>query len=352
MNFVEIPILEAAARCGIAVNDNSRSAEVEATCPFCNDRRKHLSLNMLKNQFRCNRCNASGNSITLYARLHHVDNRTAYHELTEGTGMDFFRYTRNVFPQAQGFDMKPLADRHDVYYDMLQMLDLSQMHRQQLMDRGLGRDVIERNMYRSVPEADTQIYRRMLSRLSKEHDLSGIPGFYLKDRAWRMVNKSGLLIPVCDCHGYIQGLQIRLDNTANRKYRWFSSNHYEGGTKAEPFIHVANWNQSKTAYITEGALKAEAASYLMDNVCIIGLAGVNCTNGLPWLLKRMGVTKVIEAFDMDKRTNPCVSEAVLVLKSEMLRNGVKYRSAVWNPEYKGIDDFYLALQNNRMALAA
>jgi len=352
MSYVDFPILEVASRCGIAVDYDSNKVEIEANCPFCNDRKKHLSFNTTTDQFRCNRCKESGNSISLYAKIHSIDNKTAFRELTEGNTYRYPIHEKKALPQVRQYEIKPLGKRHDTYYDMLQRLKLSPAHRRQLMNRGLDNATIDRNMYRTVPAAGTKLYSDLLYNLSREHNLAGIPGFYKKGGKWRMVTKNGLFVPVCSHQGYIQGLQIRLDDDSNRKYRWFSSNHYDCGTRIYPWIHVANWNNGKTAYITEGAMKAEVASYLMGGVCIIGLTGVNCINGLSGLLRELGTDEIIEALDMDKFTNQYVSDALSALKSSVLKEGIKYRSATWNPSFKGLDDFYLALRKQQVAAAA
>lgn len=48
-NYARIPILEAARRCGLALDHRTlRREEVEASCPFCGDHGRgkyHLSLN-------------------------------------------------------------------------------------------------------------------------------------------------------------------------------------------------------------------------------------------------------------------------------------------------------------------
>ena len=47
--YEKIPIVDAARRCGVALNSRTlKHREVEATCPFCHDRgpgKYHLSLN-------------------------------------------------------------------------------------------------------------------------------------------------------------------------------------------------------------------------------------------------------------------------------------------------------------------
>ena len=48
VNFIEISIIYAAARCGIRVKDIDK-VEIPVTCPFCGDDMEHASLNAIKN---------------------------------------------------------------------------------------------------------------------------------------------------------------------------------------------------------------------------------------------------------------------------------------------------------------
>ena len=85
--YEKLPIVDTARRCGLLLDPRTlHRREVEAACPFCGDRgpgKHHLSLNTQTDQYRCNLCGASGNSVTLYARLHGVSNREAYLELRQ-----------------------------------------------------------------------------------------------------------------------------------------------------------------------------------------------------------------------------------------------------------------------------
>ena len=61
-----------------------------------------------------------------------------------------------MFPQAAPKEprqeyMAPLEQRHDVYYDLLALLSLSEHDFLDLLGRGLTLDAIEQNMYRSMP---------------------------------------------------------------------------------------------------------------------------------------------------------------------------------------------------------
>ena len=82
--------------------------------------------------------------------------------------------------------------------------------------------MIERNGYKSMPETESD--RRLLASLLRcDHELHGLPGFYTKDGAWTLAGANGFLIPVRNKDGLIQGMKIRLDDDAARKYRWLSS---------------------------------------------------------------------------------------------------------------------------------
>lgn len=57
----------------------------------------------------------------------------------------------------------------------------------------------------------------------------------------------------------------------------------------------------------------------------------------------LGVTEVVEAMDMDQMTNPQVRRAIQAIRREVQSiRGIRYSKYVWNPAYKGIDDYYLS----------
>ena len=336
--FVRIPIITSARRVGLHLNERTAGRiEAEALCPFCGDSKYRFFLNTRKDTFFCQRCKTSGNSITLYSRMMGVDNRAAYQELSK-EGPYMFPPPP---PQVIEREPAPLYTRHDVYYDLLRMLELSDAHRKNLQSRGLSDERINQNMYRSVPMGYAYI-KDVLENLTSLYDLTGVPGFYTKNGSWRMYGKQGFFVPVCTPEGYIQGMQVRLDNADNRKYRWFSSRYEENGTRAYPWIHVTGNRSSSTAVITEGALKADVASSLSKNALFVSVPGINCLSKLPDVLKGLGISTVIEAFDMDKLTNPRVAEAVREVRAIVSKLGLTYQPYNWNSSHKGIDDYLLS----------
>ena len=340
--YEKLPIVNTARRCGLLLDPRTlHRREVEAACPFCGDRgpgKHHLSLNTQTDQYRCNLCGASGNSVTLYAKLHGVSNREAYLELRQdGKVYPLPVRPAPAIPEAQPC---PLPQRHAVYTEMLQLLTLSDAHRSDLLGRGLSPARIEENGYRSLPE--TESARRLLAGLlrSRGHDLHGVPGFYTRNGSWTLAGAKGFLIPVRDAGGQIQGFKIRLDHSHRRKYRWLSSRDLPDGTRSHAWIHITGNRSSTKAYLTEGPLKGDIASFLSHDALFVCIGGIQAIGGLRETLVSLGVSQVVEAFDMDQMTNPQVRRGVQVIRSTVRTiPHLKYSTYLWNPAYKGIDDY-------------
>lgn len=346
--YNRIPIVDAARRCGLVIDSRTlQREEVEASCPFCGDHgpgKYHLSLNTVTDQYRCNLCGASGNSVSLYARLHDLSNKEAYLELAKDGKV--YPMPSQPVPQTQERKPRTLEERHAVYSEMLSFLTLSQRHRENLLERGLSEKRIQRNGYRSMPETPAQ--RRLLAKLvGSSHELLGIPGFYTRYGQWTLAGPGGFLIPVRDKDGLIQGLKIRLDDAdePERKYRWLSSRgrSMQNGTRSYSWIHVTGDRTRKRAFLTEGPLKGDVASFLANDALFICTGGVNAIKGLRETILALGVREIVEAMDMDQMTNPQVRNAILTMRREVQRiPGIKYSKYSWNPAYKGVDDYFLS----------
>ena len=346
MVYEKIPIVETARRCGLVLDSRTlRRSEVEASCPFCGDHgpgKYHLSLNTTTDQYRCNLCGAHGNSVSLYARVKGVSNREAYRELAR----DAKTYPFPQQPTPKKTERQPLAleQRHAAYADMLEHLTLLDRHMENLLGRGLSMERVRQNQYRSMPE--TEQGRRLLAALLRAdgHELRGLPGFRTYYGEWTLSGPKGFLIPVRNKDGLIQGLKIRLDDGADgRKYRWFSSRGLPDGTRSYSWIHVTGNTAGKRAYLTEGPLKGDAASFLANDALFVCIGGVNAIHGLKDTLMDLGVREVVEAMDMDQMTNENVRKAVLAMRREIQTiPGIKYYKYTWNPAYKGVDDYLLS----------
>ncbi len=345
-SYQKIPIVDTARRCGLVLDSRTLlRREVEASCPFCGDHgqgKHHLYLNTDRDQYHCVLCGATGNSVTLYARTHNLSNKEAYLELTAGGNV--YPFPRQPVPQNTEKQPRPLAERHQVYSDMLALLRLNDAHRANLHERGLSDERIEKNAYRTVPE--TERGRRLLAMALMRcgHSLDGIPGFRTYYGEWTLCGPAGFLIPVRNQDGLIQGLKIRKDSEDGGKYRWLSSRNMPNGTRSYSWIHVTGNVHSKRAFLTEGPLKGDVASFLSEDSLFVCLGGVSAVGNLKEVLTELGVTEVVEAMDMDMMTNPQVRQAVQNTRSVVQGiPGIRYRKYTWDPAYKGIDDYYRSL---------
>lgn len=345
--YDKIPIVETARRCGLVLDSRTlRRKEVEASCPFCHDHgpgKYHLSLNTETDQYRCNLCGAHGNSVSLYAKIHGISNKEAYLELAKEGKV----YPLPIQPAPQTSERQPvpLEQRHAAYSDMLKHLTLLDKHGENLLGRGLSEERIRKNEYRSMPE--TERGRRLLADLLRSHgyDLNGLPGFRTYYGDWTISGPNGFLIPVRNQDGLIHGLKIRLDDAdmPNRKYRWLSSRNMPNGTRSYSWVHVTGNTSCKRAFLTEGPLKGDVASFLSHDALFICIGGVNALGGLVDTIRALGVQEVVEAMDMDQMTNENVRNAVLTMRAEVRKiRGIRYSKYSWNPAYKGVDDYLLS----------
>ncbi len=325
-------------------------------CPCCDDefsRSKHLNINLKKDVFRCPRCNVSGGVLDLYALFAGVSRERAYKALSQdiGTPMLSNRPKIKIGNNAphQTLCECPLTDvdsRHATYSALLAKLTLANDHKKNLMNRGLTENDIVRLGYKTTPIVGmTSIAKRLQS---DGLYLAGIPGFYKTESGmWTFVaEQRGILIPVRDSNGRIQGLQIRRDNVQKRKFRWFSSTDRNEGCKAEGWTHLAG-NISQQIILTEGPMKADVINALSGHT-VLAVPGVNALTHLKIALEKLresGTTTIQTAFDMDFCTNIHVRSGLDNLLRLLDEMGFRFGTYLWDPSYKGLDDYIWAQKN-------
>lgn len=357
-NYVEFDIVEVAQRCGIPIIKPVGNKELGARCPFCGDSENpthcHLYLEPRRGLYYCHKCGEGGNTLKLYAAMRGITTKEAYKELLKACY--YIPTLRSVRKTEVRINIEeeviaPLERRDKVYRALLEMLPLLSRHRADLLRRGLPADVIERNMYRSLP-CKKENRERIAGTLAEKYSLIGIPGFYQEeDGKWTMVPVKGYAIPVRDPKGRIQGLQCRLDDpTSGAKYIWFSSRGRKNGTGARTWIHVTEpvgQSPKERVWITEGPLKADIAAHYLG-VRFLGVPGVTSWKRVMTVVEEMGVKEVVLAYDMDQLQNPAVEKAAGNLKAELEKNSVAVITAKWPPETgKGIDDACVTLTRER-----
>lgn len=318
-------------------------------CPCCDDKphKKHLNINLQKDVFRCPRCGFSGGVFDLYAQYSGIPREEVREALIARLDVQGDIPKRKapkieIVPECPPTDIE---SRHATYSALLSKLSLATDHRENLLSRGLSEEEIHRLEYRTTPVVGMSAIAKQL--LADGLYLSGVPGFFRKNGQWTFVQtQRGILIPVRDMEGRIQGLQIRRDNVTRRKFRWVSSatdrdgKPLPDGCRAMGWVHVAG-RIRPTIILIEGPMKADIVHYLTGQT-VIAVAGVNSLSQLETVLlslRECGVEKIMTAFDMDFLANPHVQNGYNNLVQLLTNLGFVYGTYLWDPAYNGLDDY-------------
>jgi hypothetical protein len=382
---------------GVRKHLNSHGYTID--CPFCAknglkpDTHHKYDVNVYKNTGHCMRCGAGHGTIGLHQalskkRISQDEAKADLYKRWEGLPSDVQVELSKVQEKLEEERKKqlypaPIEIRDEVYRTFLNELSLSKRHHDDLIARGLTEEEIVDGMYKTVPALGMLTFgeksfsyevRDSLSR----HKQWGIPGFYdiRTDKPKVVYCDPGYFVPVRDEFGLISGMQIRYDPLPDyapedkkerwAKYKWFTSNYRDkkDGCAASGCenIHYATkfLTAPKSVILTEGVLKADVASRLAGRigkdgkpippVPVLGLVGVyNYENLAEELnkLKTYGLEKVELAVDMDYREKVQVKQAMQNIEDIITKQGLKCHVFKWDPQYKGIDDFFLSVLQRR-----
>ncbi len=256
MEYKEFDIIEVSQKLGLKFVKPGPGNEIIYRCPFCGDSQKnpnkgHLYINKRANQFKCQRCGQTGNTVSLWAQYKRIDNKQAYEELRNNVSAG----PRHVPTQSPKTKPKEadIRDRNRTYTALLKILKLRPDHKEDILRRGLKEIQIHQNLYKTIPQ--NAQFRWKVTRFLKEKgfQLEGVPGFFTRKGKygvfWDFVSPPGYLIPARDNKGWIQAMQVKLDDG---KYIWFSSHGMPNGTSSHAPAHFTG-GEGKI-WITEGPL--------------------------------------------------------------------------------------------------
>ncbi len=324
-------------------------------CPCCDTkpRDKHLNINLRKEVFRCPKCGVSGGIFDLYSLYTGVPREDVREAMAERLGFQEQSYRPERRPAVKEVKESPMADietRHKTYTALLNKLSLASDHAGNLLGRGLREDEIGKLGYKTTPVVGMTKIAKELVREGCE--LSGVPGFYqTESEEWKFtINQRGILIPVRDEKGRIQGMQVRRDDVKKRKFRWVSSSELKNGCKAEGWTHLAG-EPAETMLLTEGPMKADVI-HALTGLAVLAVPGVNALTQLEIALKQLrerGLQKIMTAFDMDMATNPHVQKGYQQLLMLLNQMGFQFGTYLWDGSFKGLDDYVweFCLKRNR-----
>ena len=323
-------------------------------CPLCDDnpKHRHLNINLRKEVFRCAKCGVSGGMFDLYSLYTGIARDKVRQALIEKLDPQINPNLPKVRieskPAIEECPMSDIETRHKTYSVLLSKLTLANDHIVNLRNRGLSIEDIERLGYKTTPVLGMST---IANQLKKEgYHLAGVPGFFrCSNESWTFIQEQrGILIPVRDIDGRIQGLQIRRDNVAKRKFRWISSTERKDGCPSKGWTHIAG-PVRPTMLLTEGPMKADIIHALSD-ASVIAVPGVNSLTYLQSaleILREKGLKEIKTVFDMDFLINWHVQNGYNNLMSLLDSMGFKFGTYIWDSRYKGLDDYIWALKSER-----
>jgi DNA primase len=228
--------------------------------------------------------------------------------------------------------------RHAVYSALLDQWVLTPDHAHYLItEKRISHETVTRNLYATVP--DGQTIRATLSHLSRDFELSLVPGFYRRRGSPQLIARPGeLLIPIRDHRERIVALSRRTGG--DPKYKFLSGRGVSSGAPMHYALpYLANLNGD--VIITEGALKADVIAEHL-HCATIGISGVAAfQDGFGHELRALlqGVKFAYLAFDADERRNGHVRSALIRLIISLHAAGYLPEILQWEESHgKGLDD--------------
>lgn len=380
---------------GIRVPFDGR-ANYTAVCPVCGKR--SLSISFQKDNFRCFNCEAHGGVLQLYvlcenrvdmtlsdARKDIMERLYGYSDANSAEQRKEIRrkmeqrekeIKESEVPQSK---LRNADELDATNSELLNLLDLANDHLENLLGRGLSKATISTRRYKTYPISSFEEYPLKL--MEEGLYVEGVPGFYRNDSGkWTLAQvKRGIVIPIMSHHNKIQGFQIRKDDSLlskwykkdnegkyilndkgerilekEKKFSWLSSKGRKDGVGVNGFIHYAcdfsfesgvfvpQVPPNKGILLTEGPLKGDIF-YEKTSYPAMCVPGVSCQYQLSQeldFLKKNGFEVIYNAYDMDYMTNPKVYTALKASYELILSKGFKLYRLMWNPDKKGIDDYY------------
>ncbi len=317
-------------------------------CPRCGGKDRFRALDINSGALICNQCfnQKNGDGFAAIMWLRDCDFSTAVKLAGEylhvGNGKPSQASDPSRPPPAK--PKQPVVDYelYDRAYNLLiDKLELSPKHHDDLRRRGLSGDDIQAGRYRTLPSDTMQIAQDIYGEL--RHRTYKVPGL----QAMKIRSQPGLLVPVRSAQGKIIAIKYRMDgDCGDGKYRYLTTKtrQFPNGPSPGAPAHVpAKLNGScQILRCTEGELKADVASAL-STVPTISFPGANQWKVVVPVIEALQATTIRLAFDADWPTNESVAKELVACYRELCERGFKVEVETWPIAHgKGIDDVLAA----------
>lgn len=298
---------------------------------------------------------------------------------TDGVNQAMRRKPRPKPPAIPECSVAGDAALHKAYHFMFKFPEfaLEPGHKKRLLQRGLDEAAITRNEYASMPKDlswvkkypeygkiyDAEGFEQLkgkydkIARMPKGRIVAGlivagemqkagispkgIPGTFKLGNRWCMMYVPGMLIPTRNRTGQIVAVQTRMDS-GDIRYLTLSASGLPQGVAtniSRAHFPLGNAKTPKNVEVlcTEGPLKADVSVHLYGApVFIVAIHGVNNVRELNGIFRSLaieGVTRVGNAFDMDKLCNTNVRKSSKGLAGIIRNAGLTMYQKCWDTDY-------------------
>jgi len=340
-------------------------------CPKCggNDRFRCYDDFDETGGMQCNQCGIFADGLAAIGWLNGIGFGESLAATADYIGIENLQnksYEKSI-PQKKRKPKSPINDdiadlRHRVYSRLGELCGISDIHRNQLRQRGLTDDEIDYRGYFSVGRSSGIAKTKLHNVFSEIKDdvARNVPGVF-PGKECSINARNCLMIPVRDSEGRIIAIQKRPDRIGGPKYVWLTSSGKKNKSEFFPSpgapCHVAlpalsNADHTASAIrLTEGPLKADVATSL-SGLRTIGVAGVNQWKAAIDFIESLTSECLRISFDADASQNQAVARCVVDAFDYFSRNESSVVVSVenWNVitsndgslTHKGIDDALLA----------
>lgn len=377
---------EGMAIVGINLRTNIRNQRIK--CPYC--RTNSFIMETAGGYGKCWSCGFKADVPQYVAAVENITVAEARHKIEEYYGYDkndWKTKERVVYREPKVVEAPTVPNEvlDDTYRAFLSELQLKDSSRFEMKARcGIDDNSLEALCYRTYPQYDEINFFSLCERLQRDgHILEGVPGFFKAKKgegSWMFPTfTEGIITPLVNIQNQIIGLHLRKEDSKRvcrenngemdlePKCAWFSSKGGAHGAAAHCGVHYAvdfrldiDTHQFTPVFpdggviLTEGIMKADIIHYLMPNLPVLAVEGVECTSTLAQELeniKKFGVDTVKLAYDMDYVDNPNVKNAMEKTKKIIHEAGMNLSECEWDTKIEEDDSVYLKGLDDYLAYA-
>ena len=242
-------------------------------------------------------------------------------------------------PVVEENPLTGVEERHATYTALLQNLTLASDHRENLLSRGLTQEEILQLGYKTTPVLGFCLPGKAPA--GEGPVLSRCSWFLQKPEPVDAENpRPGHPHPGAGCPGPDPRPASPPGQCGETEVPLVIQQWIGGGLRRQDLGPPCGGTQAPGA--PDGGPYESRCDHFLTGQTVLAVAGVNSLSQLKPALEKLqaaGMEKVMTAFDMDYLINPHVRAGQENLAHLLDQCGISYGTYLWDPRYKGLDDY-------------